>query len=150
MDRETGTYADYTKVRPINFEGKYFKCRGPLNTVPSPQGRPTCAGRRLADAGATSPPSTPTHHRRGQRYRGHEGLRDDVRARAAALGRNPDDIKVLFLCSPLLGETEEEARPSYERMSHLAAFIEHALASMSSITDIDFSKFELDKPLPAS
>jgi alkanesulfonate monooxygenase SsuD/methylene tetrahydromethanopterin reductase-like flavin-dependent oxidoreductase (luciferase family) len=41
MDRETDTYADFKKVRPINFEGKYFKCRGPLNTVPCPQGRPT-------------------------------------------------------------------------------------------------------------
>ncbi len=26
MDRATGTYADYRKVRPIHFEGKYFKC----------------------------------------------------------------------------------------------------------------------------
>ena len=41
LDRKTGTYADYTKVRPINFVGKYYKCRGPLNTAPSPQGRPT-------------------------------------------------------------------------------------------------------------
>ena len=40
MDHETRTYADHTKVRPIHFEGKYFKCRGPLNTVRSPQGRP--------------------------------------------------------------------------------------------------------------
>ena len=41
MDRETGTFADHTKVKPIHFEGKYFKCRGPLNTVSSPPGRPT-------------------------------------------------------------------------------------------------------------
>src|SRR5258708_39218256 len=41
MDRETDTYADHTKVRPINFAGKYFKCRGPLNTMPCPNGRPT-------------------------------------------------------------------------------------------------------------
>src|SRR3984957_10074834 len=40
MDRAAGTYADHGKVRPINFEGKYFKCRGPLNTVRSPQGQP--------------------------------------------------------------------------------------------------------------
>src|SRR5258708_11447549 len=40
MDRKTGTYADYRKVKPINFEGRYFKSRGPLNTAPSPQGRP--------------------------------------------------------------------------------------------------------------
>ena len=40
MDRARGVYADHTKVRPIHHEGKYFKVRGPLNTVPSPQGRP--------------------------------------------------------------------------------------------------------------
>src|SRR6202008_4313383 len=33
LDRETGTYADAGKVHKINFEGKYFKCKGPLNTV---------------------------------------------------------------------------------------------------------------------
>ena len=40
MDRARGVYADHTKVRPIHFAGKYFKSRGPLNTVRSPQGRP--------------------------------------------------------------------------------------------------------------
>src|ERR1700731_1255986 len=39
MDHETGTYADHTKVHPIHFEGQFFKCRGPLNTVRSPQGK---------------------------------------------------------------------------------------------------------------
>jgi len=24
----------------VHYEGKYFKCRGPLNTVRSPQGKP--------------------------------------------------------------------------------------------------------------
>ena len=40
-DRERGIYADWRKVHPIDFEGEYFRVRGPLNTVPSPQGRPT-------------------------------------------------------------------------------------------------------------
>ena len=40
-DRDRGIYADWRKVRPIHFEGEFFKCRGPLNTAPSPQGRPT-------------------------------------------------------------------------------------------------------------
>ena len=40
MDQATATYADHRKVRPIHFEGKYFKVRGPLNTVRSPQGKP--------------------------------------------------------------------------------------------------------------
>ena len=41
LDRETGTYADTRRCDEINFVGKYFKCRGPLNTVRSPQGKPT-------------------------------------------------------------------------------------------------------------
>ena len=39
-DPETGVFADHTKVHPINFEGRFYKCRGPLNTAPGPQGRP--------------------------------------------------------------------------------------------------------------
>ena len=57
-DRETGVYADYTKVHTIDFVGKYYKSRGPLNTVPpaagpaDPRARP--APRR---PGASSRPS---------------------------------------------------------------------------------------------
>ena len=36
--------------------------------------------------------------------------RDDIRARMVATGRNPDDCKVLFLISPVIGETEAEAQ----------------------------------------
>src|SRR5215470_4767921 len=104
VDRETGAYADHTKVRPINFVGKYYKCRGPLNTVPSPQGRPALVqaggsprGRQFAAETADSiiAPSAGVA--------GLKAYRDDVRARAAAAGRNPDDIKVLFLVAPVLG-----------------------------------------------
>jgi long-chain alkane monooxygenase len=40
-DCARGVYADYTKVHPIHFKDEFFKVRGPLNTAPSPQGRPT-------------------------------------------------------------------------------------------------------------
>src|ERR1700704_3859226 len=49
-DYMTGTYANFKKVHTIDFEGKYFKSRGPLNTAPSPQYRPT-----IAQAGASPP-----------------------------------------------------------------------------------------------
>ena len=45
---ETGVYVDHTKVRTVNFEGKHFRSRGPLNTLRSPQGYPV-----LAQAGAS-------------------------------------------------------------------------------------------------
>lgn len=148
-DRATHTYADYTKVKPIHFEGKYFKSRGPLNTAPCPQGRPAFVqaggsprGRQFAAETADSiiAPSSGVA--------GIKAYRDDVRARAAAAGRNPDDIKVLFVVAPILGVTEKAAWDRYNAILEAPGYEEKALAMISSITDIDFSQFDLDKELP--
>lgn len=149
LDRETGTYTDHTKVRPINFVGKYYKCRGPLNTSPSPQGRPALIqaggsprGRQFAaqHADCIIAPAAGVS--------GLKAYRDDVRARAAAAGRNPDDVKVLFLVAPVLGETEEEADARFRRIYTSPGYIEKVLALIGAITDIDFSKYDLDAELP--
>src|SRR6266699_3729745 len=47
-DRATGTYADHARVRTIDFVGKYYKSRGPLNTV-RPQGHPVLRQAGLTD-----------------------------------------------------------------------------------------------------
>lgn len=148
-DRESGTYADFTKVKPINFKGKYFSSRGPLNTVRSPQGRPALVqaggsptGRDFAAKHADSIIAV------AQGTAAMKEFRDDIRLRAAKHGRNPDDIKVLFLVAPLLGETGQEARDKAERMRTSPYFIEQNLALISAITDIDFKKYPLDQPLP--
>jgi len=149
LDRESGIYADHTKVRPINHEGKFFKVRGPLNTVRSPQGRPVYVqagasprGRDFAAKHADSIVSV------ANGVASMKAFRDDIRARASAIGRDPDSIKVLFCVTPTLGETEEIARAKHDRMLNAGYFIDDMLASVSAITDIDFSKFDLDAPLP--
>lgn len=149
MDREHGVYADHTKVHEVNFEGRFYKCRGPLNTVPSPQGRPVFVqaggsprGRAFAARNADSIIATANGIDGMKRYR------DDVRKHAKAAGRNPDDIKVLFLIYPTLADTDEEAQAKRDRLTHSPAFVEMALASVASVTDIDFSQFDLDQPLP--
>jgi FMN-dependent oxidoreductase (nitrilotriacetate monooxygenase family) len=148
-DRERGIYADWRKVHPIDFEGEYFRVRGPLNTAPSPQGRPTFVqaggssrGRAFAARHADSiiaPTST---------LAGAKAYRDDVRAHAVTFSRNPDDIKILFLVYPILGETSEEARAKRRRMVNQPWFIEAALAATGTTSDIDFSQYNLDEPLP--
>jgi FMN-dependent oxidoreductase (nitrilotriacetate monooxygenase family) len=149
LDRQTNTYADYTKVRPINFVGKYYKCRGPLNTAPSPQGRPTFVqaggsprGRQFAAETADSIIVSATGIAAMKEYR------DDVRTRAAAAGRDPDDIKVLFTVSPVLAETEQAAWDRINGWVKAPDYIVKTLAGISSTTDIDFSKFDLDSELP--
>jgi long-chain alkane monooxygenase len=149
IDREKGVYADHTKVRPINFKGKYFSVRGPLNTVPSPQHRPAFVqagasprGRRFAARNADSIIAIAS---------GVEGMREfreDVRRHAAEAGRDPDDIKVLFCVTPILGETHQEAVDKQHRMVSEPRFTQNILAQISSLTEIDFAQFELDEPLP--
>lgn len=149
LDKESGTYADYTKVRPIHFEGRFFKCRGPLNCVPPVQGRPAFVqaggsprGRQFAAVTADSiiAPSSGVAH--------IKAYRDDVRARAAEAGRDPDEAKVLFLVAPIIGTTEDEARAKFERIKAAPGYFDKVLAQIGAITDIDFSEFDLDQPLP--
>jgi alkanesulfonate monooxygenase SsuD/methylene tetrahydromethanopterin reductase-like flavin-dependent oxidoreductase (luciferase family) len=82
---------------------------------------------------------------------GVEGMkeyRDDIRARMAQIGRNPDDCKVLFVVSPTVATTEKEAREALARLADAPNFVEKALVGISSNTEIDFKQFNLDEPLP--
>jgi hypothetical protein len=53
--------------------------------------------------------------------------------------------------NPLVaGHRSEDARKNFKEYVTSSAFIEHALAKYGSFTDVDFSKYDLDKPLPGS
>jgi FMN-dependent oxidoreductase (nitrilotriacetate monooxygenase family) len=149
LDREQGIYADHTKVAPIDHDGRFYKVRGPLNTVRSPQGRPV-----YAQAG-----SSPKGRDFGAKHAqiilspasgidDMKEFRDDIRARAAKFGRDPDGIKVIFAITPVLADTEAEARAKQRRMVESDGYIDDMLASISAITDIDFSQYAIDEPLP--
>jgi FMN-dependent oxidoreductase (nitrilotriacetate monooxygenase family) len=148
-DRATETYVDYRKVKPIDFLGKYYKCRGPLNCVRSPQGRPTFVqaggsprGRQFAAETADSIIAAASGVDAMKEYR------DDIRRRAAAGGRDPDEIKVFFIVTPVLAETEAMAKEKLAQYVESPAYQVKTLASVSSVTDIDFSQFGLDEELP--
>ena len=148
-DYMTGVYANHKKVHTIDFEGTYYKSRGPLNTAPSPQYRPT-----IAQAGA-SPPGralaaqhADTIVSPADSVESMKAYRDDMHARMKAIGRDPSHCKVLFLASPIVADTREEALAKRERWLTDPMYVEYMLAEISSITEIDFRQFDLDKPLP--
>lgn len=149
LDRDKGVYADPSKVHTIDHKGKHYQVRGPLNTVPSPQGRPIYVqagasprGRDFAARHADSIISVASG------VQEMKAFRDDIRARARAIDRDPDEIKVMFCVTPTLGETETEAREKYKRQVSSDYFIADTLSSISAITEIDFARYDLDKPLP--
>ena len=148
-DHATDTYADASKVHELDFKGRWFSSRGPLNTMRSPQGRPAYIqaggsprGRRFAAEHADSIIASTTG------LGGMKAYRDDIRRLAVEAGRSPDDIKVLSLIAPVVGETRAQAQEQYERNLSSPGHLERALALFSSFTDVDFSKFALDSPLP--
>ena len=148
-DYATDTYADASKVHKLNFEGQYFRSEGPLNTVRCPQGRPAYIqaggsprGRMFAAKHADSIIATTNG------TAGMIAYRNDVRRNAEAQGRDPDSIKVLFLIAPVVADTMDAAREQYERVLSSPGFTERTLALFGSFVDIDFSKYDLDQPLP--
>jgi alkanesulfonate monooxygenase SsuD/methylene tetrahydromethanopterin reductase-like flavin-dependent oxidoreductase (luciferase family) len=110
-DRDAGVFVDHTKVHSVDFEGKYFRSRGPLNVPQPPQGRPVIAQAGGSPAGRSFAAkwadtiigycNTPSQMKE---------YRDDIRARMLDHGRKPDDCKVMFLIGPIIGATDEEAR----------------------------------------
>jgi FMN-dependent oxidoreductase (nitrilotriacetate monooxygenase family) len=148
-DREAGVFVDPGKVRAIDFKGRFFSSRGPLNTARPPQGRPVLVqaggspqGRHFAAkhmdsvvAAVSTVPEMKT-------------FRADLRQRLAAAGRDPNSCKLFFVVVPTLGETNAEAQERFRRrQAQREASPEMTLAQMGSLTDIDFSGFDLDAPL---
>jgi long-chain alkane monooxygenase len=67
-----------------------------------------------------------------------------------AIGRDPKSIKILFSTSIILGDTMEEAREKHARLAaQQKDMIETKLAGMGYLSMVDFSKYDLDEPLPA-
>jgi long-chain alkane monooxygenase len=145
---QTGVYVDHSKVHTVNFEGKHYRSRGPLNTLRSPQGYPV-----LAQAGASE---------RGRQFSsknaevvlgmmtggvpGMKAYREDIRNRAEQQGRNPDDIKVFFLTP--VNIYPEGGRPPEMTEAEKQASFEHNIVMASSSLDVDFSQYDVDAPVP--
>jgi len=54
---------------------------------------------------------------------------------------------VLYLVAPVVADTDQEAEEKLQRWSSMS--IERVLAMISSITEVDFARFDLDQPLPS-
>jgi FMN-dependent oxidoreductase (nitrilotriacetate monooxygenase family) len=150
LDRETPMFADGSKVHPINHEGKYFKVRGPINAPRSPQGRvPICQAGGSARGREFAAKWADTIITEGVSIPAMKAYREMVRETAIAHGRDPDRIKVLFLCYPIIDTTMEAARERRLREQlDSEKYMDKELSTMSRLTGIDFSKFPLDEPLP--
>ena len=148
-DHASGVLIDPAKVHTIDHKGAYYASRGPLNSGPCPQGRPVIAqagGSAKGRAIAAQYADTVVAHPKGV-----EAMRDyrrDVRSRMVEAGRNPDHCKVLFMATPVLANTDEEAQ-ARGALRGVATDdqVRRRLAQMGWTTNIDFSGHDLDAPV---
>lgn len=150
-DRKTGVLIEPSKVHTIDHRGEYYASRGPLNSGPCPQGRPVIAqagGSAKGRAIAAQYADTIVAHPKG--VEAMKAYRDDVRARMRAVGRDPDTCKVLFMATPVLANTDEEAQSRAARRGVASDDeVRRRLAQMGWTTNIDFSGHDLDAPVGA-
>ncbi len=142
-DRETGVFADPARVRRMRHDGPYYQLDAMHLCEPSPQRTPVLyqagaspRGRQFAAANAECV------FVNGSRE-AVRGYVQDLRARATALGRDPDDLKILTLVTPIVGRTSAEARDKHaEYLRHMSH--EGALALLSGWLGVDLSQVGLD------
>ncbi|KAI2631985.1 Nitrilotriacetate monooxygenase component A/pristinamycin IIA synthase subunit A [Hypoxylon sp. NC1633] len=142
LDRESGIYTQPDLVRPINHQGKYFTVPGPHICQPSPQRTPLVLQAGTSRAGK----QFAAEHAEGIFVSAHA---PEVCAKSIAeirelartkFGRDPTNIKVLALVTPILGRTEEEAQAKLADYRKYASH-EGALALFGGWTGIDLSKY---------
>lgn len=148
-DKESGRYFDVDKMHFLSHKGEYFSVRGPLTMGRSPQGRPVIfqagasePGRRLAARTADVVFTLQSQIDEARAFR------DDMRRRAAEFGRDPDSIKILVGMTPIVADTDEDAR---ELQAHMRSLIPADLAVADLIAlsgGYDFRAHDLDGPMP--
>ena len=144
MDHENGIFADPEKVNRIEYTGKFFKSRGPLNVTRSPQNGPA-----IFQAG-TSPKGQDFAVKYADAIFAIQPRPEDaanyfnsIKSQMTDIGRDPDACKILFGMQPIIGSSEAEAREKQEEHNALVP-LEGGMAILSAHLDFDLSKIPAD------
>jgi FMN-dependent oxidoreductase (nitrilotriacetate monooxygenase family) len=143
-DREKGVFADPSKVKHANYQGKWVKTRGPLPTPRSPQGRPVLmqagsSGRGRDFAARWAEVVFTLQHAKTDM----QAFYADVKGRMARVGRDPLDCAILPGIDVVVGETESIAQEKSEYMQDLVN-AEFGTAEMGNATGANFAGMDLD------
>jgi FMN-dependent oxidoreductase (nitrilotriacetate monooxygenase family) len=148
-DVEEGIYFDPDRMHVLDHKGEFLSVRGPLNIARPVQGWPVIVQAGASDAGRQLAAETAemVFSPGAGGVAAAQEYYNDVRRRAARLGRNPDHIKILPGCLVVVGDTVEEARQKRALLDSLV-HPDSGIASLSIALGCDASRFDLDGPLP--
>ena len=149
-DRASRRFLDPSRQHALNHKGDHFQVAGPLNVSRSPQGQPVIfqAGdsEQGRDLGAEIAEGIFTF---GPSLGAAQAFYNDLKGRAAAKGRNPDEILIMPGTSFFVGDTDSEAREIEHDLQASDRDFDRALAELGRpFAWHDFRQYDLDAPFP--
>lgn len=146
-DKANGIYVDAAHVKAIDHRGPHFAVRGPATLPRSAQDTPVLFQAGASEQGRALASRTADVVFTAQNtLEGAQAFRADIRARAAAFGRNPDRVKVLPGLLAILGGTEAQARERKRALDELGGDAE--LRKLALRVGVPVDALKLDAPLP--
>ena len=146
LDQAKPLFIDPAQVTPVDFQGKYLRCKAVGPVMPAPHGRPVLMqagssgkGMQFAVRHADIIFGIQTH------VAGMIKATAALQAAAREAGTAEDPV-VLYGVQPILGGTEEEARHRAETLIERIP-LDAILARMSGVLGHDFSRFNPDDAL---
>ena len=148
MDAAKGIYFDPDRMHALNHKGEHFSVSGPLNIARPVQGWPVIFQAGASDPGRQLAAETAEAVFAAEStLEGSKAYYADVKARATAVGRNPDHIKIMPAVFLVVGDTVEEARAKRAKLDSLVHY-DSGIHSLSGMLGHDVSGFDPDGPLP--
>ncbi len=145
MEKARPRFADPSRIKPVDFEGRYLRCKAVGPVLPGPGGRPL-----LIQAGSSG---------RGMQFAvRHADIIFGIQAHVAGMKKataalneaarhaGVGDPTVLYGLQPILGGTETEAQRRTEELIQRIP-LEAILARLSGVLGHDLSQFDPDDAL---
>jgi FMN-dependent oxidoreductase (nitrilotriacetate monooxygenase family) len=146
-DRDSGTFTDAERIKPVDFDGRFVSARGYFSVPPMPQGHPV-----LMQAGGSGPGRDFAAKWAEIIFTLQNSLKDmqdhyqDIKSRMVGHGRDPRDCAILTSVDPIVGETRSIAE---EKQAYINSLIEWetAVGHVKAHTGVDVRELPLDQPI---
>ncbi len=147
-NKETGVYADPSKVHLLDHKGKYYSVKGPLNIPRSPQGHPV-----LIQAGSSGPGQDLAARTADVVFTAQQSLAEaqafykSLKGRVEKAGRHADDVAVMPGFLPVIGRTSKEAADKLAELDQWTD-LKSAMPLLEERIGHSLADYDPDGPLP--
>ncbi len=147
-DRATGLYFDPAKQHAVSHRGTHFQVEGALNIARPPQGHPVIIQAGASDVGQELAARTAdVVFSSAASLEEARAFTVGLKARMAAHGREPDELRVLAGLPVVLGDSDAEAEDTFQSLQSLV-HPDVARHRLGMDMETDLSDLPFDEPIP--